>query len=93
MMQQTFGSSKTDINISINAAGVVTEESFLETTDKNLTSTFNVNVSSNSYAPLSPGLPRMTDIVDTVYRIFSCRTGLRQGYGSEMGETGQAQAK
>lgn len=52
MMQQTFGSSKTDINISINAAGVVTEESFLETTDKNLTSTFNVNVSSNSYASL-----------------------------------------
>lgn len=29
---------------SINAAGVVTDESFLTTSDKNLASTFNVNV-------------------------------------------------
>lgn len=65
---------QTDINISINAAGVVTEESFLETTDKNLTSTFNVNVSSSLTHPY---LSRVANAANTVCRIFSCRTGLR----------------
>lgn len=43
-IEKTFG--RVDINV--NAAGIVKDETFLDTTDANLAATFNVNVSQSA---------------------------------------------
>lgn len=73
---------------SINAAGIVTDEPFLTTSDKNLSSTFNVNVRGIFLVILSDA-----DSVHIVRGILPGRSGLCQCDGAKMGEVRKAKAK